>query len=129
LPLAHAGNGDAGKHALLRKRVAVGKFLGFGAARDIDDKHAADRLRALVVLRGTGQHQNALLAAQIITVRLQHGFANRSSVWFVDAGYGPEHENSPHLMWTLKTLSLTRKAREGLSYCILRITLHGGIPM
>ena len=60
LTATHARDGDACKHAVLRERIAVREFLRLGAAVDVDDEQAADGRGALIVLRGAGEHKNAL---------------------------------------------------------------------
>src|SRR5688572_15889946 len=95
LPLAHARDGDAREHAVLGKRVAIGELLRFRAAPDVHDEQAADRLRALVVLRRAGEHEDLLLAAEVVAVRLQHLLADRGGVRLVYAGNGPKHSDLP----------------------------------
>src|SRR5262245_44268240 len=96
LALAHAGDGDALEHAVLREGIAVGERLRFGTAPHVDDEQAPDRLCAVVVLGRAGEHENFLLAAQVFPVRHQDLLAGRRGVRLVDAGNGPErHGSSP----------------------------------
>src|SRR5262245_45718051 len=66
LPLAHARDRDAREHAVLREGIAVRERLGLGAAAHVHDEQAADRLLAVVALRGAREHEDLLLALQVV---------------------------------------------------------------
>src|SRR5689334_17314198 len=91
LLLAHARDLHLREESALLERVAVHERLRFRAAADIDDEETADVVLAVVAQRRAGQHQDLLLAVEVIDMRLQSLFALRREIGTGNAGNGPKH--------------------------------------
>src|SRR5689334_22425802 len=85
LAFAHTRNRHARKNAGFGEGIAIGKGFRFSTAVHVHDEQAPDRFLAVIGLCRTREHQNALLALQVIAMRHEVLFPDRSRVWFIDA--------------------------------------------